>query len=436
MAKKLGRHKDRTHAQWSASSTERNWLCAGNLALSMDSVRPPESRAAAWGTACHEVSERILLGTPVEIGDKFDTERFSFYVDLEMLETANAYVDYINHRRTQGYDVYAVEQSFDLSKLGDLGMECGGVADCVLYNPTTEDVEVVDLKTGKGHLVEAVGNPQARTYAVGVLLGMDLDPTPVSTITTTIVQPRAHHRDGTIRSETLGIVDLLDWTIELGQRIRTAANALRMYADARDSNIKLEAWSNTYLNPGEVQCTFCPAAGSCPALRREALAIAGAWEDDSGVHYKSNQFRENSVEDVERDLDRFEQLEAWIRERKALAHEMASQGYKFDHWQLVEKIGHRKYMLPDEQTIKEICLRLPMTDDKLFDKKLKSPAGLERSIGKGAVAAFLDDLIVRPVTGTDLIRSSQTTREPVQSVVDRFFIEPVEPMEKYDGTGK
>ena len=426
MAKKLGRHKDRTHAQWSASATERNWLCSGNLALSMDSVRPPESKAAAWGTACHEVAEKLLNGQSVEPGDVFSTERHTFYADLEMLDTAGAYVEYIRHRQTQGYSLYAVEQAFDLAKLGDLGMKCGGTADTVLYNPTTEDVEVVDLKTGKGHLVEVTGNPQARTYAVGVLLGMDLDPTPVRTITSTIVQPRAAHRDGTIRSETIGIIDLLDWTIELAQRIRTAATALKVYADARDSGVKLEAWVNQFLNPGEVQCTFCPAAGSCPALRREALAIAGAWEDDGGVHYKSNQFRENSVEDVERDLDRFEQLEAWIRERKALAHEMATQGHKFDHWHLVEKIGHRKFTLPEEALVVEIRKRMPISSEQLFDQKLKSPAGLERSIGKGAVATFLDDLIERPVTGTDLIRSTHTERQPVASLVDRFFVEPVE----------
>jgi hypothetical protein len=434
MAKALGKHKDRTHAQWSASSTERNWLCAGNLALSMDIVRSPESKAAAWGTACHEIAERLLNGAPVEIGDKFETEKFVFYADLEMLDTANAYVGYIRHRQTMGYSLYAVEQQFDLAKLGELGMECGGTVDTMLYNADTEDLEVVDLKTGKGHIVEATGNPQARTYAVGALLQMDMDPTPVSTVTTTIVQPRAQHRDGTIRSETIGVIELLDWTIELATRIRTTATALKVYSDARDSGVKMEAWASTYLNPGEIQCTFCPAAGSCPALRREALTIAGAWEDDSGVHYKSNQFRENSVEDVERDLDRFEELEAWIRERKALAHEMARQGFKFDHWQLVEKIGHRKFTVGAEEIAG--LLPIPPEHSQLYDYKLKSPAGFERSLGKAVVAEFLGDVIERPVIGTDLIRSSQTTREPVLSVVDRYFVEPVEPMETYDGTGK
>jgi hypothetical protein len=163
------------------------------------------------------------------------------------------------------------------------------------------------------------------------------------------------------------------------------------------------------------------------------MAISGAWRDDSGVHFKSNQFKQNSVEDVEADLDMLETLEGWIRERRALAHEMAVQGYKFDHHTLVEKIGNRAYVVPPEQVPAAIRAIIPISDEQLFDLKVKSPAGLERSIGKATVRDFLSDLIHRPVTGTDLIRSSQTTRETVPSLVDRFFVEP---MEISDGTSE
>jgi Protein of unknown function (DUF2800). len=432
VANKKKGHSARAHAQWSASSTERNWLCPGNIALIRDVMTPPESKAAAWGTACHELTEKVLKGDTVETGEVFETERHVFYVDQEMLEVSRVYTDYIKARLNEGYFVYAVEQNFSLDSLG-LGMEAGGTSDTVLYNPTIEDLEVVDLKTGKGHVVEAKGNPQERFYGLGALLQMDLDPTPVATVTTTIVQPRAQHRDGIIRSETLPLAALMDWVIDLDQKIRTAATALKLYQQARDNTVAMDAWVDTYLNPGETQCTFCPAAGACPALRRNAMAISGAWQDDSGIHFKSNQFAQNSVEGVEADLDMLETLEAWIRERRALAHEMAAQGYQFDHHTLVEKIGNRRYTLPDSEMPKAIRAIIPISDEQLFDKKLKSPAGLERSIGKGTVRDFLADLIHRPVTGTDLIRSSQTTRETVPSLVDRFFVEP---MEVSDGTGE
>lgn len=435
MPNKLGGHKDRAHAQWSASATERNWLCPGNIALGVDTLKPPESKAAAWGTACHEVAEKLLNGEEVELGFRIETERFVFFVDTEMLETANRYVGYIRKRQDEGWDIYAVEQNFDLARLG-LGMDAGGTADCVLYNANEEAVEIVDLKTGKGKLVEAVGNPQERFYALGVLVGMDMDPTPVSTVITTIVQPRAEHRDGTIRSEELHLAALMDWVIDLDHKVRTAAAALKLYQDAAGSQIKLESWVDTYLNPGETQCLFCPVSGSCPALRRDALAVAGAYRDDAGVHFKSNRFTENSIEGVEADLDMLDALETWIRERRALAHEMASMGLAFDHWHLVERIGHRKFTLPENELVAAIREEIPISDEQLYDKKLKSPAGLERSIGKAAVATYVGQYITKPVIGTDLIRSSNTDRTPSQTLVDRFFIDPVEPMEVSDGPGE
>lgn len=433
MAKAIGRHKDRSHAQWSASSTERNWLCPGNLALVQDIVSMPESKAAAWGTACHEVSEAELKGKPLEIGAKIETERHVFYVDQEMLDVSAVYTGYIRKRCAEdGYSIYAIEQKFDLGSLG-LGMDAGGTCDCILYNPSTEDLEVVDLKTGKGKLVEAIGNPQERFYGVGALLQMDFDPTPVASVTTTIVQPRCQHRDGVIRSETILLAVLMDWLIDLDDKVRTAANALKLYTAARDNTVAMDTWAETYLNVGEVQCTYCPAAGACPALRRNAMAISGAWRDDSGVHFKSNQFRQNTVEDVEADLDMLDTLETWIRERRSLAHEMAAQGMQFDHHVLVEKIGHRKFTLDGVALVDAIRERMPISDQQLFDLKVKSPAGLERSVGKATVATMLDDLIIRPVTGTDLIRSTQTQRTTVPSLVDRFFIEP---MEISDGTSE
>lgn len=430
MAKK---HAERTHDQWSASATERNWLCPGNIALAMDTVQMPESRAAAWGTACHQIAERLLKGETVELGDMIETERFVFPVDEEFLNVAGVYVGYIRKRCEQGFDLYAVEQKFDLTSLLDAGgVEAGGTVDAMLYNPNTETLEVVDMKTGKGKYVEAKGNPQERFYALGGLLDMDMDPTPVSTVITTIVQPR-YQGGEPIRSETLDIVELMDWTIDLGEKMRTATAALKLYGDVKESAIRLEAWVDMYLNPGEVQCPFCPAAGSCPALRRNALAIIGAYEDDGGTHFKSNRFEDNTIEGVEADLDMLDQIESWIRERRALAHEMAAQGMKFDHHVLVEKIGNRKFRLKDEELVGEIRKRIAVSDEQLFDTRVKSPAGLERSVGKGTVEFFLGDLIERPITGTDLIRSTHTTRTAAQTLTD-FLVDI--PVETYDGPSK
>lgn len=417
----MRKHKDRKHDEWSASSTERNWLCPGNLAISKDLVKTPENKAAAWGTACHQVSEKLLTQNLIEIGEEITTERHVFYVDQEMVDCALVYTDYIGSRLVEGFDLYAVEKKFSLAKLG-LPMEAGGSADAVLYHPVDHILEVVDLKTGKGKVVDAIGNPQERFYALGVLI--ELPPSmPVKTVMTTIVQPRLPHKDGIIRSESLHVGDLIDWIIDLDMHIRTTAEAIKTYETARNSPVQMDEWVDLYLDPGETQCTFCPAAGGCPALRKNALEIAGAWQDERGlIQFKSNLFAENSIEAVEADLDMLDHMESWIRERRALAHEMASQGYRFDHHVLVEKIGNRKFDGKNEDDIvAKIRDRIPISDEQLYDRKLKSPAGLERAIGKKAVETHLDGLIVRPITGTDLIRTSTQNRAPAQTVTDLLF---------------
>jgi hypothetical protein len=411
-------HKDRKHTQWSASSTERNWLCPGNLALVQDILPRPEGKAAAWGTACHEVSEKLLVKSKVEIGEVIETERHTFTVDQEMMDVAWVYVDYIRDRIKNGFDLYAVEKKFALDDM-NLPIDIGGTADCVLYHPHEKHLEIVDLKTGKGGFVHAKGNPQERLYALGVLVSID-PPIDVHTVTTTIVQPRYADKDGDlVRGETMNVSDLVDWTIDLVPRVIMASEALKSYEKARQNSVILDDWVDTYLFPGEVQCQWCPAAGGCPALRKRSLAVA---KSPTSHTYKSNLFEHNSVEGVESDLDNMEMLENWIRERRALAHEMAVQGMKFDHHSLVEKYGHRKFSGATEQAIVDaIKTRIGVDDDAIYDRKLKSPAGLERAVGKAAVEMFLDDIIVKPMIGTDLIRNKNTGGRDMAKTIRDFL---------------
>ena len=45
-------HHERSHAQWSASGTARNWTCSGALALATLAGPERESEHAARGTDC------------------------------------------------------------------------------------------------------------------------------------------------------------------------------------------------------------------------------------------------------------------------------------------------------------------------------------------------------------------------------------------------
>jgi hypothetical protein len=103
---------------------------------------------------------------------------------------------------------------------------------------------------------------------------------------------------------------------------------------------------------------------------------------------------------------------------------MASQGHAFDHHCLVEKIGHRKFVGASEADIvASLRSRIPLSDEQLFDRKLKTPAGIERQIGKVTFEQNLADLVIRPVIGTDLIRTTNTERTLAPTTIDRLFQE-------------
>jgi hypothetical protein len=415
----------KAHSKWAASASARNLICAGNIALLEGLPHIPSGYPAKWGTVCHGIVERCLNNgseASAYIGEVIDEEGTVFVIDEEFVECATVYTDYVRARMAEGFILQGVEIMFDLGKLG-ARMEAGGTADTVLYHPELQELEVPDLKTGKGVLVEVLGNAQARFYAVGTVIAFPL--LKVKTFRSTIVQPRVPHRHGRIRSEVLDVVDMHDWAVGLVEGINKSQDALDAFHAASGNSVLLDQWADIHLVAGE-QCTFCPAAGGCPKLRKLAMEASGADFEGGAPRFKSNRLADNAPAVVERDLDLIPLLEEWIKGRRALAHTMAENGTQFDHYEMMEKIGNRKFAgATTGEIVKAIRARIHITNEQLFDEpKLKSPAGLERAIGKKVVADNLADLIIRPVTGTDLVHtgaSNTPSRKRAQTVSERFY---------------
>jgi hypothetical protein len=248
---------------------------------------------------------------------------------------------------------------------------------------------------------------------------------PVKTFRSTIVQPRMPHRHGRIRSEVLDVMELFDWSLDMYHAINEAGDAKEAFKAAAGNSVKMDDWVEVYLHPGE-HCEFCRAKGGCPKLRADAMKTAGAESLDGEMKFKSNRLADNAPDVVERDLEMLNAMEEWIAGRRALAHQMAKDGHQFRNWMMVEKLGRRKFdFATPEQAAHAIRSRLPVSDDQLYDRKLKSPAGLEKAIGKKVVADVLSDLIVNPVTGTDLVRKDKAAknRRPVGTTAERFYQE-------------
>lgn len=437
-------HGERAHATWSASSTSRNWNCAGALALGATVEQLDiESEAAAWGTACHQISEKCLKsGKDAEslIGTMEKTKRFSFEVDDELANTAQVYIDYVRGRMAEykaetssDAELY-IEERFSLADL-EPPFDAGGTGDAVMIFPAWELIEVVDLKGGRGIKVDVNENKQLRTYALGAMLKHP--GRKISKVMSTVVQPRMG--DGLPKSETYSTIDLLEWTMELTDRMDLSAEAMRAYADIK-GDLTRDAWADKYVVAGD-HCTFCPAAGVCPALEKKALAVADAFFNNDGQVAVRNQPSELSPQRLADVLDGADLLTGWLNAVRALATRLAQTGTDIENpatgakYILTDRIGHRKFAgdFPVEGLKK-----IGIGSDDIYVPAMRSPAQLEKHLGskrlkeavtievKGQAVTkprkdWLADLIHKPITGQSLVSANKTTRPAVKSAAEKFF---------------
>lgn len=413
-------HAARDHATWSASSTDRNWNCSGALALTMD-LPETTNEAADWGTACHQVAEKCLrqnIDAADLIGTTEKGKKHSFEVDEEMAETAQMYVGYVRGVVAANPGaVLNIEERFSLETLNP-PFEAGGTADADIYLPALRQKEVVDLKGGRGVVVEAKGNPQLRTYALGAMLanpGLAVD-----TVKVTIVQPRAGHKDGRIRSETFHVVDLVEWTTDLLGAMRRSAEA----AASRET-MPTAAWAAEHLKAGD-HCKFCKAAGFCPALEQKALDAAGVWFDDLNQPRMSNAPDTLSPERLAQLLDAADMIGDWLNAVRAHAHAQAESGVQIPNYILVDKEGREKWNDGEEAKAAAMAIKAGVAEDKIFNApKIRTPKQVRDALKKAKADASIIEAVSglsgTQKTGTNLVRETKTTRSAVTPSVNKHF---------------
>lgn len=433
-------HSARAHATWAASSTAANWHCPGRIALTKD-MPSTSSIHAARGTAAHTIAEQMLRegGEAIEaLGETIKVDGFDITFDEEIVASAQTYADYVRQRVKDWFgppdavppnfmyhaalnNVLALETRLPLTAL-DPPFDAGGTVDARLVFPAERLIEIVDFKHGVG-VVEA-DSPQLKTYALGTLL--DLSPAEASgidTIRTTIVQPRAHHASGRIRSETFHVAFLVDWAADLLAAMGRSKQALDEFEAAGSNTVLLDTWAEKWLKPGK--CKFCPAEGTCPALRREALKVAQVYfQPETGAPKIANSALDDSPEALSRDLKMLGMLEDWISARRQAAHRLAENGTAIPGYKLVQKQGNRKW---SDDAAAEAALRGAGIEPLVA--KLISVAQAEKALTAARVKPatrkeIVDPLATRPITGTALIAEEQPTHMPLATPPAAQYFDP------------
>lgn len=327
------------------------------------------------------------------LGNIVQTKQFLINVDEEVCETAQVYVDYVRSRLTEGTTLF-IEQAFSLESL-DPPFEAGGTGDAVILNSVTNEIEIVDLKGGRGVVVEALENKQLRTYALGAFLA---HPGAWRTVRTTIVQPRAPHQAGRTRSEVFSTGELIEWTFELREAMELAAQA--------DRERGTFGWVDTYLKPGD-HCHFCKASARCPALASRALAEAHSLfepvTEDVRVPPAPTSL---TIPQLVKVLDSADMIGNWLNAVRAHAHSLVELGHAISDgtssYELVPKRASRKWT--DAANAEMLALLANCGADVFYQEpKLLTPTQVEKLLGKKGYEAVAG-LVTKESSGVNLTR--------------------------------
>lgn len=382
----------KAHAALGASVAARWMACPGSIRLARQAPIPPTSEHAALGTRAHAVAELALragrdlseyLGTKVEEGD----------VTEDMLVALAVYVEHCRDLMTRPGVQFWIERRFTLAALNP-PQPMFGTADFVAYDPATRTLYVSDLKFGQGVLVEVIGSKQLRYYALGGLLSFDDNRAcmPVERVVMTIVQPRIGHPDGLVRSEEIGIDDLLAFASELLEAARRT----------QEPDAPLVAGSH---------CRWCPASGICPAQLDHAQALAQI--EFAAIEPSIPPAPETlPLEMVLEMLPKLDVLEDWIGAMRGYVQAKLERGEDVPGFKLIARRANRKWA--DEQQAANMLKGDGFELDETHKVELKSPAQIEKLLGKKNFSASpLSALVEKKSSGHKMVSAS----DPAPAVV-------------------
>ncbi|MCA8214504.1 DUF2800 domain-containing protein [Burkholderia cepacia] len=390
--------EDQEHALLSPSSAY-TWIeCAASTAAQIG--QPDESSEYAdEGTAAHELAKWCLqqrryadefIGTVIpvgtvtrrdeESGELITEPRRTFEVDEEMAAYVDMYVTEIHDRETllkaAGAEVtLLVEQRLSIEHItGEPGAK--GTSDCVIiavWPNGRAEIEVRDLKYGRGVAVDAERNYQAMIYADAAheehSAFYDFE-----RINIVIHQPRVNEKPS---EWAITPAELHAW---ISDTAKPAAERALLYVDS----VELAPLSPSDFNPGEKQCKFCKAKAVCPALAAhveqtighdfEVLADVAAQPDYDGYLTGVEMLDNERLGIIYTSLDL---IDSWAKAvRGRIEHELlqarAVPGVKL----VAGRRGARQWS--DAEKAEALLKSMRLKQDQMYNFKLISPTQADK----------------------------------------------------------
>ena len=341
---------------FSPSASARLLTCPGSAKAS-EGIPDQESLFAAEGHDAHALAEiRLCERLGLQTNEKI--EDLTFY-NREMEDYISDYVSYVlekvaSIKKDCPDATVLIEQKvtavrYDESLFGSTDVAI--IADKVLT--------IIDLKYGRGVLVNAKENTQEMCYGLCAMetFGNLYD---IEDINLCIFQPR--------------LSNVSEWSLTVKELYKWADEILKPGIE------KIRAGSEEF-HPSR-HCVFCKAKPLCKALRDQNLELA------------KHEFRPAFLMDdseIEEVLDKADDFVNWINSVKEFALEDAMKGKKYDHYKLVEGRSNRKYV--DETKVINVVKEAGYNP---YEEKLLSVTGMQSRLGKARFEELLGNLVVKP----------------------------------------
>lgn len=362
------------HARFSPSSGSRYLNCPPALRLE-EQFEDEQSPYAAEGSAGHAMAEYLIN----RYLKKRAKRPVSDYYTEELMEAVEHYVSYCTEQIEQARTVckhpfISVEQKVSLA--GHIE-GCFGTADMVIV--AGEKLHIIDLKLGKGVMVDAEENIQLMIYAQGVLdmLFMLYD---ITTVELSIVQPRLEH----FSTWEMSAEELKKWT-----------------AEVLEPGAKLALAGEGEYKAGD-HCRFCKARFKCRARAEEYLKLAQMEFSEPPLL---------SDEEIAEVLSKADALKRWAEEIYTYAQNEAVINHKeWPGYKLVLGRSNRKYT--DEEDVAEAAKKAGYTD--IYKQSLIGITEMEKLMGKKKFHEVLGALVYKPDGKVTLVPDSDK-REAVKT---------------------